>query len=200
MSSPVLWYATRATGLVALVLLSATLVLGILTANRSSSPRWPGFALQDIHRRVSVIAMVFLAGHILTSVTDTYVHIGWTASWSPFVVIQTTVGGTGRRRCGPVAGGGRHQLATPQDACPDVAGGALARVRQLARGPRPCLRHGHRHGSALGDRPHRGVYRLRRGCRRMARGPGRPGADDSPSPSSRSTAARRVSPSSTSRT
>jgi methionine sulfoxide reductase heme-binding subunit len=83
-SSPVLWYATRATGLMALVLLSATLVLGILTANRSSSPRWPGFALQDIHRRVSVIAMVFLAGHILTSVADTYVHIGWTAIVVPF--------------------------------------------------------------------------------------------------------------------
>jgi methionine sulfoxide reductase heme-binding subunit len=83
-SSPVLWYATRATGLVALVLLSATMVLGILTANRSSSPRWPGFALQDIHRRVSVIAMAFLACHILTSVVDTYVHMGWTAIVVPF--------------------------------------------------------------------------------------------------------------------
>lgn len=84
MSSPVLWYATRATGLMALVLLSATMVLGILTANRSSSPRWPGFALQDIHRRVSVITMAFLVCHILTSVLDTYVHIGWTAIVVPF--------------------------------------------------------------------------------------------------------------------
>ncbi len=84
MSSPVLWYATRATGLVALVLLTGTTVLGILTANRSSSPRWPGFALQDLHRRVSVIAMGFLACHILTSVVDTYVHIGWAAVVVPF--------------------------------------------------------------------------------------------------------------------
>ena len=84
MSSPVLWYATRATGLVALVLLSATMVLGILTANRTSSPRWPGFALQDIHRRVSVITLAFLACHILTSVVDTYVHIGWRAIVVPF--------------------------------------------------------------------------------------------------------------------
>jgi len=83
-SSSVLWYATRATGLMSLVLLTGTTVLGILTANRSASPRWPGFALQDLHRRVSVTTMAFLACHILTSVLDTYVHIGWTAIVVPF--------------------------------------------------------------------------------------------------------------------
>lgn len=84
MSSSVLWYATRATGLMSLILLSATTMLGILTANRASNPRWPGFALQDLHRRVSVITMGFLACHILTSVVDTYVHIGWTSIVVPF--------------------------------------------------------------------------------------------------------------------
>jgi len=84
MSSSVLWYATRATGLVALVMLSATTVLGILTANRATSPRWPGFALQDLHRRISVITMGFLACHIVTSVIDTYVHIGWASIVVPF--------------------------------------------------------------------------------------------------------------------
>ena len=84
MSSPVLWYATRATGLVALVLLTATTLLGILTANRAVSPRWPAFTLQDLHRRISVITMGFLACHILTSVADSYVHIGWTAIVVPF--------------------------------------------------------------------------------------------------------------------
>jgi sulfoxide reductase heme-binding subunit YedZ len=84
MSSTVLWYAARATGMMALVLLTATTVLGILTANRTTSARWPGFALQDLHRRVSVITMAFLAGHILTSVVDTYVHIGWAAIVVPF--------------------------------------------------------------------------------------------------------------------
>ncbi len=84
MSSPVLWYATRATGLVALVLLTATTLLGILTANRTVSPRWPAFSLQALHRRLSVITMGFLACHILTSVVDTYVHIGWAAIVVPF--------------------------------------------------------------------------------------------------------------------
>ena len=61
------------------------MVLGILTANRVVTARWPGFALQDLHRRISVIAMAFLACHILTSVLDTYVHIGWAAVVVPFV-------------------------------------------------------------------------------------------------------------------
>ncbi|HTZ09974.1 MAG TPA: ferric reductase-like transmembrane domain-containing protein [Acidimicrobiales bacterium] len=79
MSSTVLWYATRATGLVAMVLLTATTVLGIVTANRGTSRRWPGFARQDLHRRISLLSVVFLTGHVLTSVLDTYVHIGWAA-------------------------------------------------------------------------------------------------------------------------
>jgi sulfoxide reductase heme-binding subunit YedZ len=80
----VLWYATRATGLVALVLLTTTMVLGIVTANRAGSRWWPRFAQQDLHRRVSMIAMAFLAGHVVTSVLDTYVHIGWASVVVPF--------------------------------------------------------------------------------------------------------------------
>lgn len=84
MSSPVLWYATRATGLVALILLSATTMAGLLTATRFTTTRWPGFAEQDLHRRLSLLAVVFLVGHVLTSVMDTYVHIGWEAVVVPF--------------------------------------------------------------------------------------------------------------------
>lgn len=77
MSSPVLWYATRATGLVAMVLVSATVVLGALTGARLVGRRWPGFAQQAVHRNVSMLAVVFLALHVLTSVLDSFVHIGW---------------------------------------------------------------------------------------------------------------------------
>ncbi|HLI74631.1 MAG TPA: ferric reductase-like transmembrane domain-containing protein [Acidimicrobiales bacterium] len=84
MSSPVLWYATRATGIVALVLLTLTMVLGIMTANRVGARWWPRFAQQDLHRRVSMVTMVFLAVHVLTSVVDTYVHVGWAAVVVPF--------------------------------------------------------------------------------------------------------------------
>jgi predicted ferric reductase len=68
----------------ALILLTATTLLGVLTANRAATVRWPAFSLQDLHRRLSVIAMGFLVCHILTSVLDTYVHIGWAAIVVPF--------------------------------------------------------------------------------------------------------------------
>jgi sulfoxide reductase heme-binding subunit YedZ len=92
MSSPVLWYATRATGLVSLVLLTVTMVLGVLTATRMSGRWWPRFATQDLHRRVSSTSLVFLAGHILASILDTWVHIGWIAVVVPFASGYRRVG------------------------------------------------------------------------------------------------------------
>ena len=83
-SSSVLWYTMRATGIVSLVLLSATMVLGILTAGRAKSRSWPAFAQADLHKRVSLLAMVFLAFHVLTAVVDTYVSVGWTSAIVPF--------------------------------------------------------------------------------------------------------------------
>ena len=83
-SSTALWYATRASGLMALVLLTATMVLGLTTTTRARARNWPGFAQQEMHRRVSILAVVFLALHVLTSVLDTYVRIGWAAIVVPF--------------------------------------------------------------------------------------------------------------------
>jgi sulfoxide reductase heme-binding subunit YedZ len=83
-ASTTLWYTTRATGIVALGLLTATLVLGILTAGRVRSRSWPAFAQADLHKRISLLAMVFLAFHVLTSVLDTYVNVGWAAILVPF--------------------------------------------------------------------------------------------------------------------
>jgi methionine sulfoxide reductase heme-binding subunit len=83
-SSTSLWYTTRATGIVSLVLLTATMVIGILTAGRVRSRSWPAFAVADLHKRLSVLAMAFLAIHVLTAVLDTYVHIGWASIVMPF--------------------------------------------------------------------------------------------------------------------
>jgi methionine sulfoxide reductase heme-binding subunit len=84
MSSTSLWYATRASGLVALILLTVTMVLGLVTTTRARARNWPGFAQQELHRRISMIAVVFVAIHVLTSVLDTFVHIGWAAIVIPF--------------------------------------------------------------------------------------------------------------------
>lgn len=79
-----LWYAIRATGIVALLLLTATTVLGILTAGRLRTPTWPAFAQADLHKRVGVLSLVFLGIHVLTAVVDTYVPVGWLALLVPF--------------------------------------------------------------------------------------------------------------------
>jgi methionine sulfoxide reductase heme-binding subunit len=84
MSSTSLWYATRASGLMAMILLTLTMLLGITTTTRARARRWPGFAQQELHRRISMIAVVFLGIHVLTSVLDTYVDISWAAIVVPF--------------------------------------------------------------------------------------------------------------------
>jgi predicted ferric reductase len=78
MSSIDLWYATRATGLVALVLLTLVMILGLLAAGRSRGRR-PAFARVELHSRISALALVFLAIHVVTAVADTFVDVGITA-------------------------------------------------------------------------------------------------------------------------
>ena len=81
---PGLWYATRATGLVSLVLLTASVLLGLLTAGRFSSQRWPRFLTQGMHRNVSLLVLVFLALHIAGTVLDSYTSISLVAAFVPF--------------------------------------------------------------------------------------------------------------------
>ena len=81
---PGLWYATRATGLVTLLLLTASVLLGILTAGRFSTRRWPRFLSQGLHRNISLLVLVFLALHVGTTVVDTYTSIPLTAAFIPF--------------------------------------------------------------------------------------------------------------------
>ena len=81
---PGLWYATRATGLVTLLLLTASVLFGILTAGRFSSGKWPRFLSQGLHRNLSLLVLVFLALHVGTTVVDTYTSIPLTAAFIPF--------------------------------------------------------------------------------------------------------------------
>jgi predicted ferric reductase len=78
------WYASRATGIVALLLLTAVLVLGILVNRQGRLPGLPRFAVTGIHRNLSLLSVVFIAVHILTAVLDTYVHIPLLSAVIPF--------------------------------------------------------------------------------------------------------------------
>jgi methionine sulfoxide reductase heme-binding subunit len=85
LNGPGLWYATRATGLVTLLLLTASVLLGVLTAGRFASGGWPRFLTLGLHRNISLLVGVFLALHVGTTVIDTFVSIPLTAAFIPFV-------------------------------------------------------------------------------------------------------------------
>jgi len=83
-SGTALWYASRATGVVALVLLTVVVVLGILVNRRGRLPGLPRFATTALHRNLSLLAVAFIAIHVLTAVADPYVTIGLAAAVIPF--------------------------------------------------------------------------------------------------------------------
>jgi len=83
-SGPGLWYATRATGLVTLLLLTASMLLGIITAGRFASEKWPRFVTVGLHRNVTLLVLAFLAVHVGATVLDTYTSIPATAAVVPF--------------------------------------------------------------------------------------------------------------------
>jgi sulfoxide reductase heme-binding subunit YedZ len=79
-----LWYATRATGVVALVLLTATVVLGIAGAARLAAPGAPRIVTAGLHRNLSVLVVALVAVHVLTTVADGYVPISLASAVVPF--------------------------------------------------------------------------------------------------------------------
>jgi methionine sulfoxide reductase heme-binding subunit len=83
-SSSMYWYLTRSTGAVALLLLTLSLALGIAGVSRFSSPRWPRFVLDSLHRNVSLLALAFLLVHILTAVLDSFAPISLIDAFVPF--------------------------------------------------------------------------------------------------------------------
>ena len=82
-SSTAYWYLTRATGVVSLLLLTLVVALGVADVSRISSPYWPRFLTDGVHRRASMLALVFLALHIITSVLDSYAPISLIDAFIP---------------------------------------------------------------------------------------------------------------------
>jgi Ferric reductase like transmembrane component len=81
----VYWYLTRSTGVVALVLLTVTMVLGVVDVTRWSTPRWPRFVLDSLHRNVSMLVLVFLGLHIVTAALDSFAPIALLDAVVPFI-------------------------------------------------------------------------------------------------------------------
>ena len=84
LDGPALWFANRGTGFVLLVLLTFSTMLGVLSTSRVSLRLWPRMLTQGLHRNVSLLAVTFLAAHVVTAVVDTFVDIRWWHAFVPF--------------------------------------------------------------------------------------------------------------------
>lgn len=90
------WYVSRASGMVAAVLLALTLIWGLLITTgvieRRGLPAW----LTDLHRHLGGLSVAFIAIHLLALVADDHQHFSWAELFVPFA---------GAWRSGPVAWG-----------------------------------------------------------------------------------------------
>lgn len=80
-----LWYTSRGAGAVALVLLTATVLLGIMDERRWHPAGWQRFVIDALHRNVSLLALAVLTVHVGTSVLDSFAPIGLKDAFVPFV-------------------------------------------------------------------------------------------------------------------
>ncbi|MBS2938443.1 ferric reductase-like transmembrane domain-containing protein [Nocardioides sp. J2M5] len=84
---PLFWYLNRATGLVLLVLMTLSVVLGVLATSGRAGRGVPRFVSQSLHRNLSLLSVLALLAHVTTAVVDEYVDIRW---WQALVPVGAT--------------------------------------------------------------------------------------------------------------
>jgi sulfoxide reductase heme-binding subunit YedZ len=88
------WYVTRAGGIVAFAILTASICVGLALSGRASLRHWPRFALEDVHRFLGLLAGFFVALHVGVLLFDDYL---------PFSPSELIVPGLSRFRPFPTA-------------------------------------------------------------------------------------------------
>jgi len=83
MFDQVLWFTTRGSGAVSLLMLTASVCFGLVTVARFGNDQWPRFLNLEMHRRVSLISIVFLVVHVLAAVFDPFTKLGLAAAIVP---------------------------------------------------------------------------------------------------------------------
>jgi sulfoxide reductase heme-binding subunit YedZ len=123
-----LWYLTRGTGATTLILMTVSVALGVVNVRRLTTPSVPRFVLDAVHRNASLLALAFLAVHIVTSVLDSFAPINLIDAVIPFtgvyrplwlglgalasdLLIAVAVTSVLRRRLGYAAWRATHWLA-----------------------------------------------------------------------------------------
>jgi methionine sulfoxide reductase heme-binding subunit len=66
------------------VLLTFSMMLGLLSSVRFQRPGWPRFVTLGLHRNVALVAVGFTVVHVLTTVFDSFVAIPLPDAFVPF--------------------------------------------------------------------------------------------------------------------
>jgi sulfoxide reductase heme-binding subunit YedZ len=83
-SSPAIWYAARASGVAAYVVLSLVVSLGLTLGGKAQSRRWPRFSVEGIHRFGGLLVGSLIGIHVLTIAADSFVPFSLTQLLVPF--------------------------------------------------------------------------------------------------------------------
>ena len=92
MNSQIWWYLARASGVVGWLLLTASVIWGILTPAKLSDRQRPAWSL-DLHRWLAGLTIGFVAIHLVALMADSYIEfsfidlfVPFASDWKPFPV------------------------------------------------------------------------------------------------------------------
>ena len=74
---PLLWFLNRGSGILLMVLMTVTVVLGVLAMGGRPGRGVPRFVTQAVHRNLALLSVVALVAHVVTAVMDEFVDIRW---------------------------------------------------------------------------------------------------------------------------
>jgi len=83
-SSPAIWYAARASGVAAYVVLSLVVSLGLTLGGKAQTRRWPRFSVEDVHRFGGLLVGSLIGIHVLTIAADSFLPFSLTQLLVPF--------------------------------------------------------------------------------------------------------------------
>jgi sulfoxide reductase heme-binding subunit YedZ len=83
-SSPAIWYAARAAGVAAYVVLDIVVCLGLALGGKAQSRSWPRFSVEDVHRFGGLLVGSLLVLHVGAIALDSFLPFSPTQLVVPF--------------------------------------------------------------------------------------------------------------------
>jgi len=82
--SAITWDTARAGGFASYLLLTAAVSVGQVLRNRWQTARWPRLITNELHGYLSLLALVFIAVHVVAVLVDPFTRFGFAEVFIPF--------------------------------------------------------------------------------------------------------------------